>query len=268
MKRFILCVLGLIVIFAATNIPAAVFDVDNVADFQNALTVAQDNGEDDTINVAAGTYNVASTLVYDGDPLEDYILIIQGAGKGLTILDGGGTTQISMIKANANVIVKGVTFLNGKGNDELFWNNLSSGGGLYVTSKSGILVEDSEFDGNTASENGGGAYVGGSADGETSLVNNIFTKNSAGQYGGGAFVSSYGGKVFLEDNKFINNSAVEGGGGAWAASNKPVALINNIFSNNSARINGGAIAFTVRDISTGLPSITTFTNNTFVNNSA
>ena len=37
---------------------AANFNVNNPTEFQTALTTAQANGENDTINVAAGTYNV------------------------------------------------------------------------------------------------------------------------------------------------------------------------------------------------------------------
>ena len=59
-------------------VQAAVFDVDNPTEFQTALTTAQANGEPDTINVAAGTYNIATTLTYTASATENFALTIDG----------------------------------------------------------------------------------------------------------------------------------------------------------------------------------------------
>ncbi len=45
---------------------AANFDVNNPAEFQTALTTAQANGENDTINVAAGTLSVNDVAEVNG----------------------------------------------------------------------------------------------------------------------------------------------------------------------------------------------------------
>ena len=63
------------------------FTVDSVSSFQAALATAQNNGADDVITVAMGTYSVSSTLTYSS--AEPYSLTITGAGIGLTVLDGG-----------------------------------------------------------------------------------------------------------------------------------------------------------------------------------
>ena len=45
----------LILASISTGVSAATFDVTSASEFQTALTTAQSNGEDDTINVAAGS---------------------------------------------------------------------------------------------------------------------------------------------------------------------------------------------------------------------
>ena len=51
-------------IFSPLMAIGAVFSVNDPMEFHNALATAQSNGEDDTINVAPGTYNITSTLQY------------------------------------------------------------------------------------------------------------------------------------------------------------------------------------------------------------
>ena len=78
-----------LVAFLATNVAfGETFNVTNLEEFQDALTTAESNGEDDIINVAEGTYNITSTLNYstnDGD--SGHTLTIQGAGVDKTILE-------------------------------------------------------------------------------------------------------------------------------------------------------------------------------------
>jgi len=66
---------------AASAASAATFDVSNPAEFQNALTTAQANTQDDVINVQAGTYdvNALGTLNYTADPAESFSISILGA---------------------------------------------------------------------------------------------------------------------------------------------------------------------------------------------
>jgi hypothetical protein len=53
----------------------AVFDVTNSTELQNALTAAQSNGEDDTINIAAGTFGTGGTTFTYG-PTESRSLTV------------------------------------------------------------------------------------------------------------------------------------------------------------------------------------------------
>ena len=85
----------LIVFFTINVVFGETFYVTNPDEFQSALTIADSNEEDDVINVAAGRYNITSTLTYftnDGD--SGHKLTIHGAGADKTVLDGGGSVQI------------------------------------------------------------------------------------------------------------------------------------------------------------------------------
>ena len=121
-------------------VPAATFNVSSMSEFQSALNTAASNGEHDTINVSADTYDVTSTLSFYST--ENYSLLIDGAGTGQTILDGGTSDQIMSLRTTAggaDVAVQDMTFRNGSSTTE--------GGGLHVqTDGASIEVRDSDFD--------------------------------------------------------------------------------------------------------------------------
>ncbi len=79
------------------RVSAATFPVSDPASFQAALSTAEANGEDDVIEVAGGSYAVATTLAYSS--AESRSLRITGAGIGTTVLDGGGSTQILRLES-------------------------------------------------------------------------------------------------------------------------------------------------------------------------
>lgn len=241
---------------------AATFNVSNPADFQTALTTAQGNGEDDIINVAAGTYSITSTLTYqttDGD--SGHTLTIQGVGAGLTVLDGNGTTQILLVDTDSdsnggdsggNITISGITFKDG--------NNALGGGGAIVSSSSGVLTLTSNtFDGNTAVLGGGGAYVR-SLLGSANLTNNTFISNYSPSGGGVAGITDSG-TIVLSGNAFNSNTAVSGGGAHITLTSGSAVLVNNTFTNNIALGGGG-----LRGISQS--GTITLTNNTLSGNTA
>src|SRR4030042_5039733 len=101
MKKIIGCAVVVLCFFMFRSAEAAIFNVTNVTGLQNALTAAQSNGQDDTINLAAGTYTLSSSLDYIPGESEAYSLTIQGAGAWATILDGGNSTSILRIEQSA-----------------------------------------------------------------------------------------------------------------------------------------------------------------------
>ena len=264
------------------KVDADVFPVSTTAEFQAALTTAQGNGQNNTINVAAGTYPITTRLMFSYWS-GTYSLTIQGAGAGSTILDGGNSVAILYIGSTGQVFVKNMTFQNG--------NSASSGAGLYYYASSGS-VDNCKF----ANNSGGGAYVSASGDitlnkntfinnsintpgfgaglyatsnsGTITLTGNEFTGNtidSSGYSGGGAYITASSGAINLTGNIFRGNSTSSSSGngaGFSAFSSGPITIINNVFSNNSAGGNGGGAS--VGSNNAGGSSIV---NNTFVNNS-
>ena len=252
MMRARLLFLVFLVAFFATNVVfGETFEVTNPDEFQSALTEAQSNEEDDTINVAAGTYNITSTLTYstnNGD--NGHKLTIQGAGADQTVLNGGGSVQILDINTDADdnggdaggdITIKDMAFENGRGD---------SGAGVYVHGYSiNITIKENTFSGNSADSQGGGA-VADSFSGTVTIKNNTFSANSS-YYGGGVNADSYSGTVTIKNNTFSGNSADYSGGGVNACSvSGTVTIINNTFSGNSAKCGGGVYASLHYDLAT------------------
>ena len=235
-SAFLVALLATNVVFGQT------FNVTTPDEFQNALTEAQSNSEDDTINVAAGIYNITSALTYstnDGDG--GHTLTIQGAGTDKTILDGGKNVRIMDINTDTDgsgddsggdVTIEGMAFNNGKHN--------IYGGGLYVYGYgANITIKQCAFSGNSAGYyDGGGVYVSLQS-GTTTIINNTFSGNSA-NYGGGVYVSSQSGTTTITNNTFSGNSANDGGGvGAYLWDDSAILNVyNNILFGNIANAGG------------------------------
>jgi filamentous hemagglutinin family protein len=140
MKRIILLgtVLSWLVITASAE--AAVFSVtptsnSNCSDLncnlQSALNAAATNGQDDIINLAAGTYSFPATITYKPTAAsgENFSLTITGAGESTTILDGETNTQLLNFDttllaygAQASMILKDLT-ITGSGDVRIATNS-------------------------------------------------------------------------------------------------------------------------------------------------
>ena len=275
----------LLLVFLVCRIASgATFNVTNPTEFQNALTIAQSNGEDDVINVAAGTYNITSTLTYYPSDTENYSLTIQGQGADCTVIDGGGKVGIMSIDTShitddsSNIKIKKITFRNGCGSgtdvrggiyirtnsasitleENIFLNNSTEwieGAGAYLNTSNGIVtVSKNTFTSNSNNNhNGGGIYIYSNL---VTLTNNTFTDNSAAGSGGGAYISSGDGTAILTNNTFNGNSGDTGGGVLISSGYGTVTLTNNTFTNND-----GGGAYVER------PENAVISNNTFTNNS-
>lgn len=272
MKRTLFLVFVAFALALTGNGWAATFTVtpssdNNCSDFDctllDALNIADKNGENDTINIQAGTYYTSGTVFkYTPATNENYSLTIVGAGAGTTTLDGGSVSQVMQIDisgltddSNAHIIIKSVTFQQGY--------SIGYAGGLYVeTISADISVENSEFDGNSANWEGGGVYAYSSS-GSITYKNNSFSGNSA-DYGGGAYAENRTGAITITGNTFSGNSTTNNeGGGAYAySSSGTITLTNNNFNGNSANWEGGgACVYPSR-------GNVILTNNTFSGNSS
>lgn len=266
-------------IIITTVSQGATFNVSDSASFQNALTNSAGNGQNDTINVAGGTYSISSTLIFNS--FENYTLTIAGSETSSTHLNGGDAVQIlacSTTAADADIIVKNISFGNGmtaanggalnlmtitgditlencEVADSAATGGDSVGGGALLTSDSGrINVLSSEFLRNRSSGNVGGLFLGTNS-GSFNLTNCTFEENSVNNTGGSEAFGDGGGAMIYSDgasqadihgNVFRNNSAAGGsnpdGGGLMTYQMGAVSelnLENNEFSNNTAGLGGG-----------------------------
>jgi filamentous hemagglutinin family protein len=169
MKRMVLLGAVFICLLMTATAGAAVFSVTPTADgdcsdyncdLQSALNASAANGQDDTINLSAGTYSFPATITYKPTAAsgENFSLTITGAGVSSTILDGGTNTQLlnfdTMLLidgAQASITLKDLT-ITGSGdvliasNSSMILPNISastvtlnSGGGLELGKVTGII---------------------------------------------------------------------------------------------------------------------------------
>ncbi|MBW2631779.1 MAG: hypothetical protein JRC90_08470 [Deltaproteobacteria bacterium] len=267
-RQRVLTVFACVLFLSFLSAPAfgEVFNVTDAAGLISALSDAENNGQSDTINVAAGTYDLTLGLSYNST--EAFTLTIQGAGADSTILNGGGDYRIMSITASATVDVDGITFLNGRSDD--------SGGGLYVAiTNADLNVTNCVFKGNHADGSGGGAYVysDGGTQGTIIFDNNVFMLNEATNSGGGFFASGttqYNYELTLTNNLFWGNESHSHGGGAYAVAtgytNAASIVAKNIFRYNYAGMSGGGLYTELGSYRSLYQYGGTVTNNLFLNN--
>ncbi len=282
---------------------ATEFNVSDTTGLQAALITAADNGDDDTINIAAGMYAVTSELTFNST--ENFSLDILGAGMGTTSFDGGGSTRImnlSSLGPTGSLTVRDITFQNGSTaesgagltiisddgtvtvdmcefNDNTVTGNDSVGGGVNLTNEGGtISITACQVRRNFSAGNVGGLFAG-TTEGIITLTDSVFELNSVDQAGGGEYFGDGGGamlytsdtgNVTVTGNTFLSNSADGGGnpdgGGLMTYLNGDgvyLLLQNNTFTNNVAGLDAGGCIVRINNIGD-----VDFLDNTFTGNTA
>jgi len=217
---------GIALLFScAQPLCAATFNIANgdVAGLKSAITTANSNGQDDTIELAAnGTY----TLVAKDSLLNGLPQIAPDGGHKLTIHGNGATIQRS----------------NAAENFRIFY--ISSGANLTL---SGLTIAN----GNPGAIHGGAIYNDGeNADATLTITNCTITGNS-GDYGGAIFNDGFNAaatattaSLTVINSTISGNSASQYGGGIWSDGSfgRTILNVSNCtFSQNSASISAGAI---------------------------
>lgn len=255
-----------------TNVQAAVYNVNNAVDWDNALgsvvagdtiNVNVDVSSDHALPNAAYTingngYNITTTggLSVPANTMINNLLIdSRTIYTNNTIGGNGGAVNISSATRTIN---NGATFSN---------NTAANGGAIYSTPDSIFTINNgATFSGNTADSPGG---YGGAI---FNTSNSPFTINGGVTFTGNHTVSGNGGAIYNDTSTFtINGGATftgnyigSGNGGAICNAWGGTFTINNgaTFSNNTANSgNGGAISnilFSTFKINDGA----TFSNNT------
>ena len=259
---------------------AATFDVNNPTEFQAALTTAQANGENDTITLAAGTFNVTGTLTYTAVTTENFELTIAGSSLADTFLDGGSAVQILRIDSTAVTSDGNVSF---RIQNLIFQNGLAdgapneNGGALVILTNEDqqpaefpqtVDIRNSEFLGNAAAGDGGAVYIRAHAAAGIFVVNTDFAGNQADGDGGAAYVA---GGVFTTpiDFNFIDfyNNIAQGDGGALVIKGFDSATASedranwvyisgvDFYNNRSNSTTGGGGGADISALTTGLDSV-------------
>jgi CSLREA domain-containing protein len=244
---------GSVLLLACAATQAATFNIadGDVASLKSAITTANSNGQDDTINLAAkGTYTLIATnangtqdalpaIVNDGG----HFLTINGNGATITRSSGLGVGAFRIFEINgATVSIFGVTISNA------LLNNCSTladcqGAGLSVTAGA-VTLSNCNFLGNKVSGNptsavsgqGGAIYA---RSGTLTVTNCYLNNNSAtlGTLPGGGALKSDSATVTVSNSTFSQNTT-DGSGGA-IFSFLTVTVINSTITNNVATTGGG-----------------------------
>ncbi len=289
MKKLKLAILGCSLCFLQFS-NAATFDVSTVQELKNAVLQAQNNGEEDTINLH-GSFK-----------LEHHIEIFQDDNLPITIQGNNGKASLSskdgrvfyIPNAKADMTFKNLVFKGSKTekaggvlffesdddanilieNCEFSKNTTAGRGALYIHTYGRAIIRNSKFSKNKVIYNsleersgkGGGAYI--FANSGIEITNSIFENNFAQKKGGGAFLSGDGEKI-IENNVIKGNKVkykygeymdVEdvAGGGFYIYDGDLTFKNNTVEKNYCNGIGGGIYA----DIS----SNATLENNTFKSN--
>ncbi len=175
---------------------AADLCVDTGAELQQALSIAQSNGEDDTIKIETGTYSLpggATAFEYfsgQGDALS-----IEGGYSGgllcgrkrniasLTVLSGGGAQQVMRLRAwgDGTISVKNLSIRDG--------DSAADGGGLYIGDP-------------------GSTFMAGFV-GDVNVERVIFEFNHSGARGGALYVATNAGLVRVNGSLFAFNQCAD-----------------------------------------------------------
>ncbi len=244
-NKFFSILLPLTALFCSAPGHAALFCVNSVAGLNFALAASQDNGQNDQIDIVAGSYALNASGLQFVSSEANSLTIFGGYNAdcsqlttAVTSLNGGSINQVlrviqSSSATAASIHIERITFIAGK-------TGVDGGGGLFATAQSGeVRIESNRFLLNHAENYAGAIYI--NTGGLITLRNNLFYLNSALQMGVGELQTSNS-VAYITGNTMINNSAAtvtNGIGGLYVASNSGTNfwLSNNILWNNNA--NGG-----------------------------
>ncbi|WP_198555634.1 cadherin domain-containing protein [Colwellia sp. 75C3] len=225
------------------------------------LNICPGNGSDNTItfNLIGDTeINLANRLSIEQD------LVIDGASvvtiSGDSDSDGYSDKQIFKVFSGHDVVIKGLSFIDGGGTQSvggaianygnltieqsIFDANYVTGwGGAIVNSSTGVLtVTQSQFlnNGTTSADNGGGDGGAINNAGELSVDRSLFQSNTTVKAGGAIRNKA---TMTITNSIFVENQTDNGNGGAIYADSTAVSttLINNTFYNNESFSGSDAI---------------------------
>jgi len=200
------------------------FTTDGVDDdeaIQDAVDAAEANAGVDTIIICDGTYTMTSSIA----PTLAEGLIIEGeTSAALSVIDGADDYQF--IDTDSDLTIRNLTLQN-------FAGGANDGGVIHNDDNDGdlLIVDDSIFVGNSADEGGAIYWIGGLAD----IDDSTFEDNSASLDGGAILAVT----AEIYDSTFEDNVATDDGGAIHFTSDATIGF--STFEGNFAADWGGAI---------------------------
>lgn len=238
---------------ATVTIPANGLLVVNTGDsgegsLRQAMLNANAWASDDVITFAAtadGTIVLASAL----PPIAaNGHLSVTGNGAAQTVISGNHAYRVFEVLSTAVVQLSDLTITQGLGTNfgggilnagnltlrraKMMDNRVTSGGGGGALRNTGSLtVQDTLFSGNSAPSGGGGALANAGS-GVATVIQGIFTGNSA-NFGGG-LNNATGGDLTVSSSTLSANSATSGSGGGGLYSTGSAHLRNSLIAHSSS----------------------------------
>ena len=215
-NRLLPILICLAVLCFGANAHAALFCVNSVAGLNFALTASRDNGQNDQIDIVAGSYALnASGLQF-----------ISSEANSISIFGG--------YNADCSQLTTAVTSLNGENINQVLRVLQGS-----MSTAASIHIERITFIAGKAGTDGGGRLLAISQNGEVRIESNRFLLNHAENYAGAIYINT-GGLITLRNNLFYLNSALQAGAGELQTSNS-VAYItgNTLVGNSGATVTNG-----------------------------
>ncbi|MBM81981.1 MAG: hypothetical protein CMJ78_15530, partial [Planctomycetaceae bacterium] len=230
-----------------------VADASGQRSLRAAINEANALAGPDIINLPAGTYTLTiagagedSGFTGDLDILDD--LTIRGEDAATTIIDGNSLERIFQINPGVTVDISNVTIRGG--------SVLSSEDGGGIRNLGTLTISDSIITGNTTQDDAGGILNSGTLNIVRSTISNNTAPNGSG---GGLRNVSSGNVATIVDSLFTGNTAGDDGGAIANIVGAEVVLTNSTISGNTATNDGGGIQNT---------AILTATSSTITNNTA
>ncbi|MCY2991124.1 MAG: FG-GAP-like repeat-containing protein [Planctomycetota bacterium] len=214
-------------------------DATGKTSLRAAIMEANASAGQDVIFLPAGTYVSTLAGAYEdagatGDLDIRDSLIIVGAGRASTMVDGNSLDRVFHVRPTVSLTLSGLTITRGTA------GGTSSGGAVY-NERGWVSITDCTLSGNSATSNGtasGGAIYNDR--GWLSLTNSTLSGNAGYAYGGG--FSNGDGTVFVTDTAFVSNVVTQVSGGGFANVGSGTAtLVRTTFTGNSADDSAGAM---------------------------
>lgn len=190
------------------------------------------------INLRAGIYTLAISGTNETDGLQGDLnirrnnVIINGAGKGITIIDGGAIDRVFRVQSGVGVItltLNDLTIRNGSA--PTGGSGGAGGGGIFVRHGNLVLnnvelINNTALGSGTTGGGGGGIRVANaSTDTPTSNINTLTANN-----------------ITVSGNVVQRNDLVgDGGGGISMLANTVATIRNSQITNNTTASRGGGL---------------------------